>query len=251
MLAAIKNLLFSFRHVFRGVPVRIGGYPMRIDERLRRWNFDAEAVVQAAFKKVIRPGDVVLDIGANFGLHTLLGAQIIGPAGRVFAFEPAAANLHLLRRNVRLNGFQDRVSIIPSAVSDSTQAQLPFSIPSAGLSVTAFLATEGNGSTTHMVPNVRLDDYRDLLRPARFIKIDVEGAELGVLKGAEGLVSSDRPVILAEVHVYAFEKFGTSLDRWRQCVERLGYRETALTPRNYGGLDCYHALLTPEEEAII
>ena len=200
---------------------------------------------------MIRPGDVVLDIGANFGLHTLLAAHIIGPAGRAFAFEPVPANLRLLRRNVRLNGFHDRVSIIPSAVSNSTQAQLPFSIPSGDLSVTAFLTTEGNGSSTRMVPNVRLDDYRNFRRPARLIKIDVEGAELGVLKGAEELISSDRPVILAEVHVYAFEKFGTSLDRWRQCVEGLGYSETALTPRNYGGSDCYHALLTPEEEAIV
>lgn len=226
----------------------IAGHPLRVDESLRRWDFAAEADVQAVFEQVLKQDDVVADIGANFGLHTLLAADIVGSAGAVFAFEPVPFNVRLLTRNVNLNGFGDRVRIVPSAVSDSPEPELAFSIPEGDLTVTGSLG--GSGSNQQRVPNLRLDDFAGFDRPLRFLKIDVEGAELAVLKGGEKRIRADQPVILVEVHVYAFEQFGTTLDSWRDYIQNLGYRETALNPRNYGGSDCYHALLRPENHQV-
>ena len=80
------------------------------------WNPDE----YCAFRQAIRQGATVFDVGANLGAYTLLFAQWVGPAGRVFAFEPSAASRSGLARHVHLNELEDRVEIVSAAVANRT-----------------------------------------------------------------------------------------------------------------------------------
>ena len=80
------------------------------------WNPDE----YRAFHESVRAGAVVFDVGANLGAYTLLFAQWVGPAGRVFAFEPSPPSLAGLRRHLALNALDDRVEVVPAAVCDRT-----------------------------------------------------------------------------------------------------------------------------------
>lgn len=160
----------------------------------------------------IRPGDSVLDIGANIGFHTIAMADRAGPEGRVYAFEPIPQNLKLLTKTIGENRFQDRVVIEPAAVgAESGSSRMSFlslennAFNSGG----AYLLSENRGIPPgHQelnVPVVALDEY-PLRRPVRCIKIDVEGAEPLAFRGAAALLREDRPVILSEINPVQLEE---------------------------------------------
>ncbi|MFN8710664.1 MAG: hypothetical protein ACK50J_28650, partial [Planctomyces sp.] len=66
----IRDLFFAVRYGFRGVPLSIGAQTFRLDESLRRWNFDGEIEVRDAITAHLKAGNTAIDIGANFGMHT-------------------------------------------------------------------------------------------------------------------------------------------------------------------------------------
>ena len=77
------------------------------------YGYYEEAFEARLFGAVIQPGATVVDVGANFGYYTVIGARAAGPTGRIYAFEPDPGARDLLRRNVEANGFRDRVTILP------------------------------------------------------------------------------------------------------------------------------------------
>src|SRR4051794_39643433 len=103
-----------------GLPVTLNGLALRIDPRTRR-SFvpEYEPRVAAFLQSRIRPGAEIWNVGANVGVYALQAANWVGPSGRVLAFEPNPAAARLLMRNVRLNGLQGRVEIVPSAVGET------------------------------------------------------------------------------------------------------------------------------------
>lgn len=225
----LRNFIFRVRYGFRGVPIRIQNHDIRFDESLRRWNFQSESQVQELLIKHVRPGDCVVDVGANFGIHAMLAGVIVGKKGEVHAFEPLERNLSMLRRHVTLNGLEKNVHVIPSAVSNSTASELVFFSGEEEVAVTASLKPSQPNAKTTKVPNLRLDDYPDLAgRTVRLIKIDVEGAELDVLRGAEKLLRSQKPLLVIEVHAFAFPDFNVSMKDFQQFLSSLGYEEEIL-----------------------
>ena len=184
----------------------------------------AEEGVQAALVEQLEPGDVVYDIGANVGFFALLSARLVGPTGRVYAFEPHAGNAAALEANAARNGLADRIEVIRVALADSTgTAELIVSRWS------AFHRLQGNGREpnrqdegTITVPVSTLDGYvtEHGLRPPRLVKIDVEGAEIAVLKGMAEVAERFRPVIVTECHWTAAEL--------RPTVESFGYTVSSL-----------------------
>jgi FkbM family methyltransferase len=145
------------------------------------------------FEEWIRPGATVLDVGAHVGYYTLVSAVLAGPRGRVVAFEPNPTNHGFLKRHVALNGCGN-VEVVQAAVSDAAgTARFDFG----GGSGTGHLADQG----ALEVRTVRVDDVcaeRGLAPGA--MKIDVEGAELRVLRGAEQTLRRHRPVIFLSTH---------------------------------------------------
>ncbi|MBE9127556.1 MULTISPECIES: FkbM family methyltransferase [unclassified Coleofasciculus] len=226
---SLRNLVFKFRYGFKGVPFQIADQTIRLDESLRRWNVGAELSAHQILAEYLGKGDIFIDVGANFGLHTLYAAKLVGNQGHVFAFEPVLSNLKLLQKNVALSGVQQQVEIVSKALSNSSESFLTFYLPPEEVAVTASICPSDENIQTTKVANVRLDDYwSNINLPVHLIKIDVEGAELEVLRGAEKLLKQWQPQLLIEVHGFALPNFNTSVDELREFLKALGYQERLL-----------------------
>ncbi len=156
----------------------------------------------AAIRPFVRPGDVVLDIGANAGAIAVELGRLVGPQGRVFAFEPIPDTYHVLIDAIRLAGLSN-VRTFPLGIGDRT-GRVAFTIPEtegfAGF-YQAHVASERDEGPQLMLQLERLDDLlvRGEILPPTFIKCDVEGHELAVLRGAEALLQEHRPNWYLEV----------------------------------------------------
>lgn len=151
--------------------------------------------------ETVRPGSIVWDVGANMGIFSFAAAGLAGPAGHVYAFEPDAILVNLLRRSARLNPQAAPVEILPCAVSDSVSlAKFHIAERSrASNFLDGFGATQTGGvRETQTVPTVSLDWMAERIPPPDVLKIDVEGSELGVFRGAVRLLESSRPTLIFE-----------------------------------------------------
>jgi FkbM family methyltransferase len=199
-----------------------------------------EAALYERFKETLRPGMTVLDVGASFGLFSIAAARVVGPAGRVFAFEPAAATAAALATHLHLNGVAERVELVPAAVAEASGRATFWE---RSTSFQASLVELAPRLDEHLldhpieerpVRTVALDDFcRDRGVEPEVVKIDVEGAEAGVLRGARGLLRRRAATIFLEVHHDLLERIEGSADgvfgeleaagwSWDQVGERPG-----------------------------
>jgi FkbM family methyltransferase len=148
------------------------------------------------FRRWLRPGDVALDVGANFGSHTVPMAQFVGPAGFVHAFEPQRILFQILCGNVALNEL-DNVRALPVAVGRAAGRIRVPPLDYRGTNNFGGLALGRDyAAYREEVGLVTLDHLG--LKAARFIKVDVEGMELEVLMGAAATLARCRPVLYVE-----------------------------------------------------
>jgi FkbM family methyltransferase len=157
----------------------------------------------AVLTELIRPGDVVVDVGANEGLHTLLAAARVGPKGLVIAVEPSRRELARLRENVGLNELQARIVIVEQALGGASGiASFAIAQPEHG-GQNAFVELMNDAvQVDDVLPTavVTLDMLADRVgRRMDMIKIDVEGAELEVLRGGSRVLHDHRPIWAIEV----------------------------------------------------
>jgi FkbM family methyltransferase len=177
---------------------------------------------------LLRPGDSAIDVGGHIGFFTMQMAAAVGPEGRVYAFEPLDTNAELLERSIAENGFGDRIRFRRAAVgAEAGTATLTFPVETLN-SGGAYLLRDGTaalaGNRRQEVPLVALDAL-DLRRPVRFIKMDVEGAEPQVLRGAAQILREDKPLILSELHPTQLERAsGITPDQFLAQIAALGYR---------------------------
>ena len=148
--------------------------------------------------KIIQPGDICWDIGANIGFYTCLLASRVEDAGTVVAFEPALRTCGYLRENVSLNRFAN-VTVISKGLSDRVeQRHLYYS--EAGLAEgTASLKYADGRTASERVTLDTIDNLARELPVPDFIKIDVEGYQLEVLRGGEHCLKMHAPLLMAEL----------------------------------------------------
>jgi FkbM family methyltransferase len=201
-----------------------------------------EASELAFMQRYVKRGQTVLDVGANVGLFSVTMADLVGPQGRVHAFEPLQQNLALLERSIRENRMEERIAVRRAVVGDEVgERQLvSLSLQDGALnSGGAYLqmgASVPPGHTVQSVPMVTLDT-EDLRSPVSFIKIDVEGAEPFVFRGAKRLLATDRPVILCEINPRGLERVaGCTGSEFIAELAALGYRCFGLENGNPAGL---------------
>ena len=150
-----------------------------------------------------RPGAHVLDVGANFGWYTLLACRC--KAGHVTAFEPNPRIVELLRKTIAVNGLRKQVTLCEYAVSDTVHAKrqrLAFRYSELGGGALVESLEPPDYAESAYVETLRLDDgivSADPTEAPLVIKIDVEGHELAVLRGAQRLLER-RPVLFVEHH---------------------------------------------------
>ena len=164
--------------------------------------------------QLVSEGHVVYDVGANFGIHTLLLSRLVGADGRVYAFEPVPEIADELEGNLRLNDVRN-VTVIRQALSD-TQGTARFD---RGHHAGAGHLSAASGDLE--VEVTTLDDFAEEHRPPTLVKVDAEGAESRVLRGGSRVLSSQRPAMLVETHSLGEEDaVGTMLLAHRYVLSR-------------------------------
>jgi FkbM family methyltransferase len=227
--AALSRLASVVARPVLGKPVEVRSGParrIRIRAELRSLAWltgKVEPEVQAALTRLLRPGDVFVDVGASIGFHSLLAARLVGPGGRVVAFEPSPSDAASLRENAALNALDWVVVVEQAAWRAAGKAYLDRPGEATARVVDRPLASSLPTVTT------TLDAYFDaqLAPPPSVVKIDVEGAEAAVLEGMTATLTTVRPAVIVESHgdpaffatlaEHGYEPVG--LERWAS-VER-------------------------------
>jgi FkbM family methyltransferase len=167
-----------------------------------------EMWVTEALAELIRPGMVVADVGANVGYFSVLMADLVGPTGRVIAFEPNPAVAALLARGITANGFAERATLVPDPLGGKEGAPVSLVVPPGDPKNAHVVPGEGGALTTR-----RLDGDRDW-SAIELVKIDVEGAEEAVWTGMEGLLAGTTlRTVLLEFTPIRYADPGAFLDR--------------------------------------
>jgi FkbM family methyltransferase len=181
------------------------GFSMALDLHAEKdyWLGTYEPDLRDIAQKLIKPGDVIYDVGANIGYISLLCAGLVGPQGRVVAFEALPANIQRLTANMEINHLNPRIAIVHAAVtshngpvtfythhsgamgkaegSAGRDEEYSDSITVTGITMDAFIAANGNPAP-------------DL------VKMDIEGGEGNALLGSKHLLSAHKPTFLIELH---------------------------------------------------
>jgi FkbM family methyltransferase len=189
-----------------------------------------ELPMQRCVAAHLAPGGVFYDVGANVGFFSLLATRRVGRDGAVYAFEPVAENVEAIRRNLRLNAI-DNVSVFQVAIEEKSRPGILYVTKwDGGSSLSTGAVTPAEPVEERRVEVVSLDELVQTkgLRPPTLVKIDVEGAELGVLRGMLKTIERFRPVVVYEVDdgdQVAFVRRWQALDDF---VVSVGYRITRL-----------------------
>jgi FkbM family methyltransferase len=151
-------------------------------------------------RKLLRPGMHFVDCGANIGYFTLLGARLVGPAGRVDAIEPDPVNRARLEEHVKANGSPAQIRVHGMAASDSTGTATLYHPTGERNHGEASLipGVIAASAQTYTVTTARLDALLD--HTPDVVKMDIEGAELAALRGMTRLLAGDRPPRLVIEH---------------------------------------------------
>jgi FkbM family methyltransferase len=187
-----------------------------------------ETTERSFLNHFLQPGDVFVDVGANIGLFTLIAACLVGPTGRVVAFEPTGVTYTRLVDNVRLNGFCN-VNCVNSALSNRS-GQLDLARLTDGFDAwNSFAEPTMGGKFSHeRVEVIEWDHYaraHNLSGAVTMMKIDVEGWESRVLAGGkEAFARPDAPVLQVEFTDAAAKAAGSSCHNLYEFLESLGYR---------------------------
>jgi FkbM family methyltransferase len=180
-----------------------------------------EVSVQEAFRRRLGEGDVLYDVGANIGFFALMGSRLVGAGGRVYAFEPAPANVAAIRENIALNAIAN-TEVVDAAVGAEPGRERLLLVDDASWSR---LESQGWHPRTEQALEVEVITIDELVasgraRPPSVVKLDVEGSEIDVLNGMRRTIAEHRPTIVCELH-------GTHAE-FVKLMDEVGYRTSNL-----------------------
>lgn len=208
------------------VRVDLGDWTSIVMIRLRAWEPHLSGLAMA----LVRPGDLVVDVGAHVGTWTLLLGSLVGERGHVVAFEPFGPSAARLRVAVLAAGHVGRVRIVEAAVGDRA-GRAPLYGGSDSMLRSLVLGTGYTADTAADVEVTTLDELG--LHALRFLKIDTEGLELAVLRGGRALLASCDPSILIELHAEQLAAQGNSSAEVFAELRAQGFTVFDLRPEGY------------------
>jgi FkbM family methyltransferase len=183
-----------------------------------------EVHLSTVFEKYCTSGMTVVDVGANLGYYSLLASRLVGPSGRVVALEPNSENCRLLLSSLRLNDITN-VQLLPVAADTATG----WAYYSTHVGSNGGLIEDGEllSHPGTIVPTFRLDELVE--GPVGFLKMDVEGAEGRVVRGATRIIERDRPIVTTELKDEMLRRVsGTTVAEYLGYFEKLGYTPSLL-----------------------
>ena len=218
----------KYRLIF-SVRMKIGAYgPFKINPQFAFSNFKNwgkghnngfDACIQCCKGK-----QCVVDVGAHIGLVTMPMSAVIAEGGRVIAFEPASANRAYLLEHVAENGLLN-VAIYTDLVGDENKGKVKFYEQKEATGMNSLVIRKHHKDYTLTEKNqIMLDTFfsgKSLL--PEVIKIDVEGSEIRVLKGALKTIEKSKPIIFLSVHPKEIVLLGESLEQLVELIDRMGY----------------------------
>jgi FkbM family methyltransferase len=171
---------------------------------------------------LVKEGFIIIDVGGNIGHLTLPFAKLLHNTGKVYCFEPVPFLFERLSVNVSLNNFSN-IQLVKKALTDGKE-ELFYSTPAAGNSGGTFLSTMTNAAGA--VESITLDDFvrQNGITQINLVKIDVEGFELKVLKGAAESIKKFKPVLIIEVDDEHLKRSGSSAAELVSFLSELQYR---------------------------
>lgn len=184
-----------------------------------RENYEPELTY---LEKVLTSSEVFIDVGANLGVYTLVAGKLVGPAGRVIAIEPSVQSFPVLEKNLTLNRL---TNVLPLSVALSEKAGRTWLYHGINPGQHSFGKDPSCNGVGEEVVTETLDSVllRASVQHVDVIKMDVEGAEELVLRGATRVVTLDRPVIIFEFHPEASQRLGLSPRGAWNLLEELNY----------------------------
>jgi FkbM family methyltransferase len=197
-----------------------------------------ETAETAWFIRTVKPGDIIVDAGANFGYYTIIGSRLVGEKGKVYAFEPDPTNFELLQKNVRLNGLTNVVLEQKALSNRKGTLKLYIAGENKG-DHRIYQPVDESRRPSVEVEAVRLDEYfKDHKRGIDFLKTDTQGAEGVILEGMKGLLEgrADGPTIFMEFWPHALQGMGTDAGAMLKMLESYKYKFYEFNPKVGKGL---------------
>jgi len=184
--------------------------------------------------KILDPGEVFWDIGAHIGVYSLLAARRVGEDGLVAAFEPGQIAYEMFRANIALNHLENILAFRVTVTDREGEAVLYAAGSYADGGANLFQPGPGQ-IPAHPCRTITLDHFcRDLLLPPPdFIKMDIEGAELAALRGADLILSRHHPLLLMEVKDSVLKTAGADKAALQDLLKHYGYMPACLHRRRW------------------
>lgn len=230
------RILAKMRNVAgRTITTSVQGHRMTLDllDRVHcetlyvtgRW----EEEITNYLRRILRQGMTVVDLGANVGFYTLLAAKIVGPSGKVYAFEPEPSRYALLARNIVANGYTN-VLALNKAVSNTPSRTSLYLDPRYNPAGHQLHDATGTRRSV-LVETVSLDGYFSEGATVDVIKMDIQGAEMLALQGMERLLQRSRPLTLVtEFWPDGLRACGSAPEEFLFTLQRHGFMLSVFDP---------------------
>lgn len=207
----------------RGIAVAIAGVTMRLHPEFCTQNWESiEVESYAAFSNAVSPGNVVFDVGAHIGTYTIIAAKGVGPGGRVIAYEPHDYTRMHLERHLHWNNVKSQTVVCDVCCGAEDGCAELYFLSGRAEGCTGVVPIEGFQKRAVRVVKLDSEVVRLGVAPD-ILKIDVEGAELDVLRGAEETLRRARPVIVLSMHPRALMSRSESSDQILDWLRQHGY----------------------------
>jgi FkbM family methyltransferase len=187
-----------------------------IDYSLYKGYFEVHTYL--AMEKLVKKNMIVLDIGANMGAHCLNMAKLVGKKGKVIAFEPMKPVFEKLQKNLDLNKFEN-VKLEQIALAEKNEIKKIYFNHS-------YTSKKTKSKKTEQIKLMTLDTYfnKNKIEKVDFIKLDVDGYEYKILKGAKKTLKKFKPIIIMELGKYTLESVGDNIKDLIDYLFSLNYK---------------------------
>ncbi len=245
----LKNFLWrqALKHLVRpNKLVKVHGHKMHLDSKdslllsLRK-NYEPKHV--KLLRKTVKPGDYVVDIGAHIGYYTLILANLVGPKGKVYSFEPNPENFKILKKNVEANGYNN-VVLEQKAVSNK-KGKIKLYLSEINTGDSRIHKVSNDKSFRHRefnVDSVSLDSYFKNIKGINFFKMDIQGAEPLALEGMKNFLKSKNLKFTMEFSPENLHSFGFKPEKILNTLSKEGYtlvdldKQRLLSPNQFKNL---------------
>jgi FkbM family methyltransferase len=195
---------------------------------LGRW-YDLE--MQLLIADLVKPGETIVDVGANRGAFALAASRVVGSGGKVICFEPNPNCVKYLEDEIELNQIRN-ITLNQCGLAQKDDI-LTLTVPVINSGEGSFGKSQYKDNVMFSVPVRRGDDVLDSENPT-LIKIDVEGFETNVIRGLSKIIGRQSPVVITEVESSHLERACSSVEELKSVMERLGYKGFKLALRKSG-----------------